>query len=371
MVKLRVFFAYTQNMGVTWYRFINPAKYMRKVPGVEVAYSKYQPFDSEVINWQQEIYNPITKTENVTIREELNKLCRCADIIVSGTFTAVQGLAWFGASQQVHKKPFILEIDDYIINPPEYNAAVGGYRQGGLGEYLTIKQLKMADGIVVSTPYLKKLYSQYNDNIEVVPNGQDFEIWDNLKKKVIENKRIRIGFAGSPNHVGDLKLIKDPLLEVLRENPLAEFHIAGPEPEFFRGHPQVVFHDKWVNILEYPQMLSDMNIDIGIAPLKDNNLNRAKSNIRWQEYACVKAPCVATNIEHFKDSIVDGKTGFLANNDQEWHDKLTDLIRNVPLRQSIGMKAYNEVKGNWNIRTIAKQYIKVLQKFKKDYRKKE
>lgn len=369
MAKLRVFFAYTQNMGVVWYRFINPAKYMRKIDGVEVAYSDYKDYDNQVIDWQREVYNPVTKQENSAIIRQLDGLINCADIVVTGNFNCVQGLGWFGAAKHTHKKPFIMEIDDYVFNPPEYNQAAGALRPGGMTEYLIAKQLSIADGLVVSTPYLKKLYSKYNENIEVIPNGQDFETWDNLKKKHIENKKLRIGFAGSPNHVGDLKLIKDVMLEVLRENPLVEFHIAGPEPEFFKGHPQIIFVDKWVPITQYPQMLSDMNIDIGIAPLKDNNLNRAKSNIRWQEYACVKAPCVATNIEHFKDSIVDGKTGFLCNDEKDWYYKLTDLIKNEQLRKEMGIKAYNVVKSNWNIRSIAKQYVKVLQKFKKDYKK--
>jgi glycosyltransferase involved in cell wall biosynthesis len=371
MAKLRVAFLYTENMGVVWYRYINVAKSMRKEKGVEVAYSHYQPYDNLVVPWQYEIYNPITKQENTAIRSQLDMLCRCADVIVTGTFQYIQGLAWFAAAKDLFKKPFILQTDDYVLNPPEYNQAAGALRQGGLGEYLTVKQLNIADGVVCSTPYLAKLYSQYNANCVVVPNGQDFEIWDNLKKpKREENRKLVIGFAGSPNHVGDLKLVKDVLLQVLKENPNVELHLAGPEPEFFRNHPQIKFIDKWVNITEYHQALADWDFDIGIAPLKDNNLNRCKSNIRWQEYSSLKIPSVCTNIEHFKDSIKDGKTGYLVNNDQEWHDRLTDLIKSSDLRRSIGMKAYNDVKANWNIKNIAKDYIKVLQKFKKDYKAK-
>ena len=54
----------------------------------------------------------------------------------------------------------------------------------------------------------------------------------------------------------------------------------------------------FTNWRELPELIS--NVDINIAPLKDNIFNEAKSENKWIEASLVKVPTIASNIGHLK-----------------------------------------------------------------------
>ncbi|MBU0762801.1 MAG: glycosyltransferase, partial [Candidatus Altiarchaeota archaeon] len=109
---------------------------------------------------------------------------------------------------------------------------------------------------------------------------------------------------------------------------------------------------KWYPIDEYPQRVKDLNIDIALAPLRDSDFNRAKSNLRWLEYSALKIPTVASNVEPFR-CIEDQKTGLLVTEPGEWENAISELIEDQSKRKMIGENAYHEVKKNFNVEKIA------------------
>ncbi len=121
----------------------------------------------------------------------------------------------------------------------------------------------------------------------------------------------------------------------------------GGAPDSFKGLDRVFTERKWVSIDKYPQLTKDMNLDIGIAPLRDNPFNRGKSNLRWLEYSALKIPTVASRVEPFK-CIEQGKTGFLATELEEWEQLLEMLIVSSEIRKETGEGAYIKVKKDFN-----------------------
>ena len=72
-------------------------------------------------------------------------------------------------------------------------------------------------------------------------------------------------------------------------------------------------------------------------------------------------PTVASPVENFKLSIVDGKTGLFADSPDEWVSQLTRLINDPQLRASIGKSALNEVRENWTPRKQAEKYLRTIE----------
>jgi glycosyltransferase involved in cell wall biosynthesis len=103
----------------------------------------------------------------------------------------------------------------------------------------------------------------------------------------------------------------------------------------------------------YPELLMAMGWDIGIAPLIDDEFNRCKSHIKWMEYSMKRIPTVASRVYPYSepidgvDTIKDGETGFLCENQKEWIDKLSYLIENKKARKEMGYRAYNFIKKKW------------------------
>lgn len=350
---MKIFFAWTQNCAVTYYRFISYAKYMRKMEGIEVAYSNYVTDDSKIINWQFELDNPV-------VLVQLEMLFKAADISVIGAINHPKAIALMQAIKHKYKKPILMEIDDYAINLPACNIASNSYKHGNIMEWILLKQMELSDGIIVSTKCLKELYSQYNKNINVIQNGVDLEVWENIEKKPKNTDKTRIGFTGSPNHTADIRLIKNVILKILEKYSNVEFYFQGCNPEFLQNKERIITDETWDTVDKYPQRLADANFDIALAPLRDNSFNRGKSNLRYLEMSMLKLPTIASKINDYKDTIIHNENGYLCETENEWIQCLSQLVEDENLRKRIGESAFKYVSENYDVKNKAVDYINVL-----------
>lgn len=307
--------------GSAFWRMIDPAKYMRK-RGVEVKIA------TEGI------------TENIAI---------WADVYVVENCINKEGIALLYTYQQVNGKKIVSDWDDFFLA----NKSSPHKKLHEVTQFPEIAQvvLRISDMVTVTTDYLKSCYEKYNDNIEVLPNMMDLERWDKPKKEN-KSKFLRIGYAGSLTHVEDLKLIEKPLKKIMREFPFVQFVCVG-DPRFssmFKGFNAEfmlgVPFDYW------PDKLNGLQLDIGIAPLVDNEFNRCKSNIKWQEYSIAKVPGVFSPTVYSKTAshiVFDGNIGMIAENEEQWYLCLRNYIICKNLRKDVANHAYSFVKAEYNL----------------------
>jgi len=366
--KFKVFFNHMSNAGIAYYRMISPAKYMRKIKGVEVAYSAFYPEAGQNVSWENDLMNS-ADTANA-ILAQVGSLMNEADISVWQMCHNDMSLAMFLGFRDKRlfgKKKILMEIDDDAFNVNAESYASLSYHSGSVNEDIVKKQIENASGLIVTTEYLKKVYEHLNPYIAVIPNGIDFEVWDNLEYQKSNRNRIRIGWAGGQAHNEDLKIMGKVIPLILSKYQNVEFMFMGHKSEYIPYGENVYHHTNtkgspvWVGIDKYPQELANLKLDIGIAPLRDNRFNRAKSNLRFLEYGAMGIPTVASNVEPFKHTISDGL--IKVTEVEEWVDALSSLIESQVVRQLKGRVAYNDVKAKYNVEKIAETYTQVLQKF--------
>jgi len=378
--KPRVWFGYTQLGGTVYYRMLGFAEKMDKLGLIQAAYERapWGQIDEKSMHWQSNIQNKI-------ILNQLDQLLRVAHLSVwqivnnrnvIAFLRCAKDLAnnqWFHATGE--RKAFITEIDDNIFDVPSYNIASHPYHPNSEMEWVANEQIKLSDALICSTQFLvDKIRAMYPDKpVYLVPNSLDFDIWDNvnpgtdLPKK--EPGEIRIGYTGCSNHRGDLDMIKDAICAILKEFPHVKF-ILTPQPEpgglfmGWEGVPNIGVVTKWVPIDEYPNFVAGWDLDIGVAPLRDNDFNRAKSNLRFLEYSALKVPTVASRVYPFKNSIRHGVDGIICNNSQEWYEALKSLIVDSGRRTQLGKQAYERVRKDFNMETTAKHYAEILRTIK-------
>lgn len=353
---MKILFVPTLNPPVILYRMENFVKYLRKM-GHEVAFSYNGPEKNETCQWENNI--------DKNFISEINELAYQCDISIWQVIHSQKGLSMILALQESYRKPFISEFDDDIYSVNSSAPSHIHVQPGSNIELWGDEQIKKSDGLVVSTEYLRKIYSTKNSNVQVIPNAIDFEVWDNLKAKKRKDKYIKIGWEGGAGHSINLRLIKKVVSVILKKYPNVVFHFRyGGFPIDFLNHKRVIFDDfrHWTSINKYPQMMKDLNMDIGIAPLRDLEFNRAKSNCRWLELSALKVPTIASDVEPYK-CIEQGVTGFLAREENEWVEYLGGLIENESLRRKIGQNAYEKVKKDYNVEEVTKRYVEVLKGF--------
>jgi glycosyltransferase involved in cell wall biosynthesis len=189
-----------------------------------------------------------------------------------------------------------------------------------------------ADLLTVSTRELAKRFDFFNRNIQVIPNGwsADNPYW----KRFYPHDGVHIGWAGTITHREDFKLCLSALLEVTRRYPEAKIFIGG-DVEIYQMLKQVPEKQKFflpmMTYEDYPHMLGFF--DILIAPLIDDEFNRAKSDIKLVDAGAKGIPWVASSIEFYREW-KDG--GYIAGYKDDWIQALSHLVRMPGHREDVG-----------------------------------
>lgn len=369
---LKAWFGWTQLAGTVYYRMRGYADKMREM-GVEIAYEDFDYDGTEnQTKWQNRMNNTI-------VIDTLDKILRVADLSVWQLVGNRYSLSFLRCAKDVIGKPIITEMDDWIFDLPAYNHASNPYRPNSEPEWICQKQIELSDALIVSTPYIKEMVQEMfpGKPVYVIPNSIDFKVWDSIDMdKVAKVPKpegiVRIGYTGCANHDGDLLMIKRPILKLLDEFPNLEFVTSHLPPSWKDvEHPRVGNLNRWVTIDKYPAELAGWQLDIGVAPLRDNHFNRSKSNLRWLEYSALKIPTVMSPVRSFRDCVKDGETGLFAASEQEWYDALKSLVLDEEKRRKIGGATYTKVKVDFNMDVIAKDYAGTLEEICKEAKSKK
>jgi glycosyltransferase involved in cell wall biosynthesis len=359
----RVYWGFTQLNGVVYYRMRGYADKMDSM-GIESAYEDFKyDLKERQTKWQYELGNKF-------FTNDLEDLLKIADMSVFQIISSKLGVPFLLAAKEVVGKPIVTEVDDWLFDVPSYNLGSNPFNINSDMEWIAYEQLKLSDYLVVSTQYLKDHLLEFfpDKEIFVVPNSIDFAIYDDLKEDLTaypkEPGKIRIGYSGCANHEGDLELIKRPLKKILEEHPNVEL-ITPIMFNSFKDLPNVIYTRKWVPVNVFPIELKKWQMDIGLAPLRDNHFNRAKSNLRWLEYSGLKVPTIASDVYPFTNSITNGKNGILCEgSDLAWYEALKDLIASEEKRKAMGNEANKEVRLKFNMDVVAGYYAKLLKEIK-------
>ena len=259
-------------------------------------------------------------------------------------------------------KRVFFDIDDLVIDTKYTNLlpyiqtmTTSERDQYENGVNLIGKTLKLCQGAITTTEILQRELKNYVSEVFINHNVANEEMFQ-LSLKAIDRKSKRkkkdeiiIGyFSGSITHNSDFNLILPALKKILKEFNKVKLMIVGElklSDELKEFSSQIVTHS-FVNWKKLPELIS--NVDINIAPVEDNIFNEAKSEIKWVEASLVKVPTIASNIGSFKKKIINGKTGFLCTNNEDWYNALKKLLIDEDLKIAIGQNAFEFCKKNYN-----------------------
>lgn len=175
-----------------------------------------------------------------------------------------------------------------------------------IGEFMR-SELKDFDGVTVTTQFLKQqMHSVLGlNNVVILPNAVPTYAFGKSKREPLESDIVkpRVLFAGAPQHymkddAGDFGGVWYKWLQVAVANDEIEFHFFGYDcPEWLSAvKDKVVMHDV-VNTLEFPSVIASIKPDIYLAPLDNNNFNKAKSNLKFLEASAIGAVLLCSSFD--------------------------------------------------------------------------
>jgi len=251
---------------------------------------------------------------------------------------AVHGAAMSALGHRV-----ICEVDDNYLSPPIQNYFMRINKYGAEGRERHMKAFASMDAIICSTVELRDRYYRtfmkelrYCPELFVARNHVDPDDWDGrLPIHEHPTGRLRVGWAGSHQHIWDLRLASLALnlaYEMGCEVVLIGLDPADHDPRWKEVLPEYT-HVPWMEPDEYHNRY--LNLDIGIVPLVMNQHTMGKSDVKCLEYAMSGAAIVAQNNAVYNTYWKHNETCLLAGGPDEMALCTQELIRNHSLRHEL------------------------------------
>jgi len=220
------------------------------------------------------------------------------------------------------------------------------------GHQRMIRALKQSDRLVVSTEPLRTHYGKYVKDVRLVPNGLNKQ-WRGLRKDPLPQEKLRVGWVGAGQHKGDLDLITEVVRQLADE---VDWVFMGMCTDEIKPHLKE-FHG-FVSIVDYPQKVSDLNLDIAIAPLESNVFNACKSNLRLLEYGAMGWPVVCSDVYPYRS---DEPPVIRCSDDVDaWVVALRKLMADPALRASMGAELHAWVNARFMLSGLVPQWKQAL-----------
>lgn len=247
--------------------------------------------------------------------------------------------------------------------------------------------IEAADVVITpSTVLAKKFKKHFKKQVFICPNGIDDAEYQ--ERPHAPDQILKIGYMGAASHWRDLQLIGGVIADLQKKydfiftlyglvgEPLesalytytkilqnnfqpekADYHKAALGfAEQLRGTR--MWHVPFMPPELHAKTLASCDLDIGLAPLEDNEFNRGKSNIKFYEYASVGTVTLASDVMPYNSEV-----DYVAKNThKDWYEKLERLIVDEDFRLKTLEKQRAWVKKNRSLEAIGLDWELALQK---------
>ena len=216
----------------------------------------------------------------------------------------------YGNKKKKFKYKIFADFDDLIFSVNN-QSLIPDYNMCGIdpnnANYVIRESLKYLDGVTVSTRVLASIFGSEFGKVypfvHVLPNAVPRYLFGQKKRKPLKKDIAKpiVLYAGSMTHfsndcAGDFNGPWIPWLEKAISQDSIEFHCFGDIPSINQGSilNKIVTHE-FVSAIEFPSVVSSIGADIYIAPLKANNFNQAKSNLKFIEACAIGAAFIGSD----------------------------------------------------------------------------
>ncbi|MFN7733017.1 MAG: glycosyltransferase family 4 protein [Pirellula sp.] len=213
-----------------------------------------------------------------------------------------------------------------------------------------VRQLiEMSDHIVVSNRPLRDYAAQFHDCITEVPTCVPLSKFTLRNYESVPTGKPVVGWIGTSSNLGFLSTCAGALRRVAAEVPFTLLVVSNDATPLrsIDLHGVDVRFEPWSAETEVGFL---HQMDIGLMPLpNDQEWMKYKAATKLVQYMSVGIPAIASPVGVNRDILEAEQVGFSATTEQEWIDALRELLRNEPLRRSMGSEGRKRVESKYCI----------------------
>jgi glycosyltransferase involved in cell wall biosynthesis len=212
---------------------------------------------------------------------------------------------------------------------------------------------RIASHVIVGNSYLANYASRVNRQVTIVPSTID-TIEYQAGDCGLSNGLPVIGWTGSYSTLQYLDAMRSTLQRLaqregfrLRVIGAPGYKIEGVEVESLPWNP-------------HSEVADLRTIDIGIMPLPDDRWTRGKCGMKALQYMALGKPVVASPVGANLNIVNDRTSGYLAAREEEWVDRLSELLRSPSLRTQFGVEGRKIVETKYSAEVHVPRVYNIL-----------
>lgn len=194
--------------------------------------------------------------------------------------------------------------------------------------------IRLADVVTVTTERLATAVRQLHDNVHVIPNALPYGHGQFQEPAGINpRKTFNFMYAGQKSHLHDVKMVKNALLSISKENTSACFFLAGysesPDKVWKQIEEEFTSNGRLANYqrIENRPLENYMSVyrhaDAVIVPLEPNDFNSYKSNLKILEAGVYGLPVICQQVPPYSDCTAPV---LFATDTESWKRQMRQLL---------------------------------------------
>lgn len=210
-----------------------------------------------------------------------------------------------------------------------------------------------SDCVIVNNKQIYEIGRRLNNCVFHLPTYQTITKHDFPSTK--RENVIRFGFIGTLNRDDDFAVLENALKKILiKYKNKVEIEFIGYCPASMQNNERVRHFEFMYNYREFRDFFEEREWDFALAPLRDTQFNRSKTNNKYREYSSFRIPAVFSKVSVYTDCVTDRVNGLLVDDvEEEWINAIEQMIEDDELRKRIGENAYNDIIHHYGIERYA------------------
>lgn len=214
--------------------------------------------------------------------------------------------------------------------------------------------VRCCDHVTAGNGFLAETAARFNPAVSVIPTCVDVSRYHVGMEQAGDGfDLVWIGSSSTRKYletaVPALRAASQQLPK-LRLKIIADFDLDAP------GFPTLPV--RWQADTEAAELASS---HVGIAPMRDDDWSRGKCALKVLQYMAAGLPVVSSSAGVNAEAVIDGETGFLVENDEDWAKALALLAGDPERRRQMGMAGRRRVVEHYSVDIVFARLLAAIE----------
>lgn len=210
---------------------------------------------------------------------------------------------------------------------------------------------RISHTVIANSPSNRSFARRHNANVWEIPSLVDAALYTGWQPPGPSIGGVCVGWSGSSSTATNLQLIRDPLRGLSRRQDVRLRFIGADD----FGLPEIPHRAlPWRADTEVEEL---RRLDVGLLPVPLTPWAPHKFYLKLIQYMALGIPVVATPLGSNPLIIDDGRSGFLARDDQAWTTSLERLVEDPDLRERLGKCGAQEAHRRYTLQANAERIV--------------